>query len=135
MERSDRKPDAYTVGYGKPPKSGQFRKGQSGNRNAKKRDEENLISAFKRIAMKRVLINTGEDTRKVTLAEAVILKNLNTAGKNQQAMNNALRLAEEAGEFIDRTDPAQVGMPLLVPERINTIEEFLARHGRKPETE
>jgi hypothetical protein len=121
----------YQVGYGKPPKANQFRKGRTGNPRAKKRGEENLISAFKRIVSKRVKINGGEKVRTITLAEAVILKNLNAAmQKDSFAMSNIFRLAEDAGEFVDFTDAKQVGRPIAVPEKV-TMEEFLAEFGRK----
>ena len=121
---------SYDVGYGKPPKANQFRKGQR-KRGGKQRGEENLISAFKRHVQKRVKIDDGDKIRTITLAEAVILKNYNAAlQKNPFAMSNMFRLAEASGEFVDRTDPKQVGRPLCVPEKV-TMEEFLARHGRK----
>ena len=33
----------YEVGYGKPPKANQFRKGRTGNPRGKRRGEENLV--------------------------------------------------------------------------------------------
>jgi hypothetical protein len=127
---------SYEVGYRKPPRANQFRKGRTGNPRGKRRGEENLISAFKRHVLKRVKINDGDQTRTITLAEAVILKNLNAAlQKNPFAMGNIYRLAEECGEFVDRTDPKQVGKPLMVPIRSKNMTEFLARFGRSPETE
>ena len=127
---------ADEVGYGKPPKANQFRKGRTGNPRGKRQGEENTISAFKRIVSKRVKINDGEKVRTITLAEAVILKNCNAAvQKDPFAMSNIFRLAEDAGEFVDLTDAKQVGRPLLVPEKIATMEEFLALYGRSPETE
>ena len=124
------------VGYGKPPKANQFRKGRSGNPRGKRQGEENITSAFKRIVSKRVKINDGDKFRTVTLAEAVILKNYNAAVQRDSfAMSNIFRLAEDAGEFVDFTDAKQVGRPLLVPEGKLTIEEFLARFGRTVETE
>jgi uncharacterized 2Fe-2S/4Fe-4S cluster protein (DUF4445 family) len=125
----------HEVGYGKPPKANQFRKGRTGNPRGKRQGEENTISAFKRIVSKRVKINDGEKVRTITLAEAVILKNYHAAlQKNPLAMSNIFRLAEGAGEFVDFTDAKQVGRPLLVLEKV-TIDEFLARHGRTVETE
>src|SRR5712675_1270211 len=122
----------YEVGYGKPPRANQFRKGRTGNPRGKRQGEENTISAFKRIVSKRVRINDGEKVRTITLAEAVILKNLNAAlQKDPFAMSNVFRLAEEAGEFVDFTDAKQVGRPLVVPEKVKTMEEFLAEFGRK----
>jgi hypothetical protein len=43
-------------------------------------------------------------------------------------MGNIFRLAEESGEFVDRTDAKQVGGSIAVPEKV-TIEEFLAQFG------
>ncbi len=126
----------HEVGYGKPPKANQFRKGRTGNPRGKRQGEENTISAFKRIVSKRVKINDGEKVRTVTLAEAVILKNYNAAVQRDSfAMSNIFRLAEDASEFVDFTNAKQVGMPLLVPERVETMEEFLAEYGRTVETE
>src|SRR5712675_1770974 len=116
----------YEVGYGKPPKASQFRKGRTGNPRGKRQGEENTISAFKRIVSKRVKINDGEKVRTITLAEAVILKNYNAAlQKNPFAMSNIFRLAEDAGELVDFTDAKQVGKPIAMPEKM-TMEEFLA---------
>ena len=124
------------VGYGKPPKANQFRKGRSGNPRGKRGGEENITSAFKRIVSKRVKINNGDKIRIVTLAEAVILKNYNAAMQRDSiAMSNIFRLAEDAGEFDDRTDPKQVGRPIAVPIRSKNMEEFLAEFDRKIEDE
>src|SRR5258708_26619903 len=123
---------ADNVGYGKPPEANQLRKGQTGNPRGKRRGEENIISAFKRIVSKRVKINDGEKVRTVTLAEAVFLKNINAALQNNPlAMGNIFRLAEEAGEFVDFTEAKQVGRPIAIPEKKKTMEAFLAEFGRK----
>jgi hypothetical protein len=126
----------YEVGYGKPPKANQFCKGRTGNPRGKRGGEENMTSAFKRIVSKRVKINDGEKIRTITLAEAVILKNYNAAVQRDSfAMSNIFRLAENAGEFVDTTDPKQVGRPLFVPIRSKNMEEFLAEFDRKIEDE
>lgn len=70
------------------------------------------------------------------MADAIILQNYKAAmQKDQMAMSNIIRLAEESGELIDRTDVKQVGRPALFPVRAKNIEEFLARFGRTVETE
>jgi hypothetical protein len=127
---------SFEVGYGKPPKANQFPKGRTGNPRGKRKGEENIISVFKRIVSKRVKIDDGEKVRTITLAEAVILKNLNAAlQKNPFAMSNMFRLAEASGEFVDFTDAKQVGRPIAVPIRSKNMEEFLAEFGRKIEDE
>ncbi len=127
---------SFEVGYGKPPKANQFPKGRTGNPRGKRKGEENIISVFKRIFSKRVKIDDGEKVRTITLAEAVILKNLNAAlQKNPFAISNMFRLAEASGEFVDFTDAKQVGRPIAVPIRSKNVEEFLAEFGRKIEDE
>ena len=122
----------YEVGYGKPPRANQFRKGRTGNPRGKRQGEENMISAFKRHVLKRVRIKDGDQIQTITLAEAVILKNYNAAlQKNPFAMGNMFRLAEASGEFVDRTDAKQVGGAIAVPIRSKNMEEFLAEFGRK----
>jgi hypothetical protein len=136
MKKPNTSGPTYEVGYGKPPKANQFRKGRSGNPRGRKQGEENTIAVFKRIVLKGVKINDGEKVRTIPIAQAVILKNYQAAvQKNPFAMNNIYRAAEDAGEFVDRTDAKQVGKPLIAPVRAKDIHEFLARHGRTPETE
>jgi len=55
--------------------------------------------------------------------------------RDQIAMSNIIRLAEEPGELIDRTDVKQVGRPAIFPVKAKNITEFLAQFGRSPETE
>jgi hypothetical protein len=120
------------VGYGKPPKATRFRKGRSGNPKGRPSGDENLLSVFKRMAMKRIKIREGDKSRTITMADAIILQNYKAAlQKDQIAMGNIIRLAEESGELIDRTDVKQVGRPALFPIKSKNMEEFLAQFGRK----
>jgi hypothetical protein len=57
----------YEVGYGKPPRANQFRKGRTGNPRGKRQCEENMISAFKRHVLKRVKIKDGDRVRTIEL--------------------------------------------------------------------
>jgi hypothetical protein len=120
------------VGYGKPPKATRFRKGCSGNPKGRLRGDENLLSVFKRVVTKRIKVKEGDRWRTITMADAIILQNYKAAlQRDQIAMSNIIRLAEESGELIDRTDVKQVGMPAMFPIRSKSTEEFLAEFGRK----
>jgi hypothetical protein len=136
MKKPNPRGPTYEVGYRKPPRTTRFRKGRTGNPRGKKRGEENIVSVFKRLVLRRVKINDGEKVHTISLAEAVIRANYQAAlRKNPFAMNNMFRLAEDAGEMVDFSDAKQVGKPLLVPIRAKNMHEFLAKFGRTPETE
>jgi len=120
---------SYEVGHGKPPKAGQFRKGQSGNPRGRTAGQETLIAVFKRLATRRVKITDNGIPKTISMADVVIAKNLRAAlSQDQTAMGNILRLAEHAGEFRDLTDPNIVGRPLIMPEKMSE-EEFQAFYG------
>jgi hypothetical protein len=134
MKQRAKPSDAATdeVGYGKPPKATRFRKGRSGNPKGRQRGEENLLAVFKRMVSKRIKIKEDDRWRTITMADAIILQNYKAAlQRDQIAMSNIIRLAEESGELIDRADVKQVGMPAAFPIRSNNMEEFLAEFGRK----
>jgi hypothetical protein len=120
----------YDVGYGRPPKANQFRKGQSGNPKGRKRSKENFIAVFKRLATKRVKVNNNGAVKSLSMADAILLRNYQAALKQDEtAMGNMLRLAEYVGETQDQHDPKVVGLPLFMPERFESEEEMLAYTG------
>lgn len=119
----------YEVGYGKPPKSGQFRKGCSGNQKGRTGGGENMIAVFKRIGRKRIKVGDNGVVRTLTMVKVVILQNVKAAlAGDQIAMSNICRLAEQGGEFRDMTDAKSIGRPLFLPEKMDT-EELLAFYG------
>jgi len=62
-------------GYGKPPKNGQFKKGQSGNRKGRPRKPSEPVSTayrFRKIANERVVLETGSGKTSMTHWEALV---------------------------------------------------------------
>lgn len=71
----------YEVGYGKPPKAGQFQKGRSGNPRGRKKGTLDTKTYYEQAASAKVTVNV--DGRKVTMTkiEAAIHNTLNKAAR------------------------------------------------------
>ena len=62
----------YDVGYGKPPKATQFKKGQSGNPNGRPTGSKNTASVLAEALNTRVTVRDGDTIRSMSCHEAMI---------------------------------------------------------------
>jgi hypothetical protein len=69
----------YPVGYGKPPKSNQFVKGESGNPNGRPKGSQNLASVFLKTMRQRIKVTENGCVRYITKGEAVVVQLVNLA--------------------------------------------------------
>lgn len=69
--------DDYEVGYGKPPKHGQFRKGRSGNEAGRPKSSKNLKTVIEQEVHAKVHISEGGKPKTVTKVVALIKAMLN----------------------------------------------------------
>jgi Family of unknown function (DUF5681) len=73
--------DDYQVGYGKPPKERQFKKGISGNRKGRPKGSKNLATLLNEIASELIPLTEGGKSMKVTRLEGVLRIQMNSALK------------------------------------------------------
>jgi hypothetical protein len=95
----------YTVGYGKPPKHCQFKKGHSGNRKGRpkgagnKVTEESILTHIAREAYREVSVNDGTKTLTLPLVIISIRSLMQKAAKGDlRAINKALEMLEKVEE-------------------------------------
>lgn len=87
----------YQVGYGKPPKHSRFRKGQSGNPKGRPRSAKGLKTIVREVMLEKVIVRTSAGEKRVSRAEALVLKNLELATKgNPKALDKLLQLFQAA---------------------------------------
>ncbi len=68
----DRTNGTYDVGFGRPPKHAQFKKGQSGNRKGRPKGTLNLASVLERTLREKVVTNENGRRKVKTKLEAAI---------------------------------------------------------------
>ena len=124
----------YEVGYGKPPKSTQFKKGQSGNEKGRPKRTKNLKTDVKEELQEMIFAREGERTVKISKQRAVIksLVAKTMKGDPRSAntfFNTYFRIFDPAGEFVEAAAPMNA-------EEREVYEGFLARFScaqKKPE--
>ena len=71
--------DGYETGYGKPPKQGQFKKGQSGNPKGRPKGTPNLKTALEQELKAKVTLKEGGKIKTVSKTEALAKSIINKA--------------------------------------------------------
>ncbi|WP_052200730.1 DUF5681 domain-containing protein [Terriglobus sp. TAA 43] len=74
----------YEVGYGKPPRHSQFRRGQSGNPAGRPPGRKNLATIVRAVLHEEIIVTENGKSRKATKVEIVIAQMVNGALKGDQ---------------------------------------------------
>src|SRR5262245_38702610 len=80
--------DDYSIGYKKPPRHSQFRRGQSGNPSGRPRGARNLATDLAEELAERIFVRDGERRLKISKQRMVLKSVL------QKAMKGDVRAAE-----------------------------------------
>lgn len=102
-------PDS-AVGYGKPPKAHQFKKGKSGNPKGRPKGAKSLRTIVEAELSEKILVTIGGQRKKITKKEAIIAQMVTNALKGDaKSRSDVLKLIasvepDEASES-DRTLP------------------------------
>lgn len=88
--------DDYDVGYGKPPKATQFRKGTSGNRNGRPKGSRNFASDVDEILATTMTISEQGHRRKISTQLAALMRLREKALKGDaRALERLLAMADQ----------------------------------------
>ncbi len=121
---------SYEVGYGKPPRGGQFAKGRSGNPKGRPKGSKNLASVILRESRQPVKITGPRGSRTVTKLEATVMQVGNKAAQGD------LRAAREFIPMVGRAEEAVCAesTPVTVHELDQKVMQSLLRRMRTAET-
>ena len=80
----------YEVGYGKPPKAGQFKPGQSGNKKGRPKGSKNLKTDLKDVLGETITVTVNHKQKKITKQKAMLLSAVAKAVKGDMKATNTL---------------------------------------------
>jgi len=112
----------YDIGYGKPPKHTQWKKGQSGNPKGRPRRDLNVSALLATLLVQRIVVRTGKTTTRRTRIEHLVHRLFERALEGDPRLMKMVfdeaRKNEECGE----TDAPEMGQA----DR-EVIEAFIRR--------
>lgn len=122
--------DDYEVGYGKPPRHTQFKKGRSGNPKGRPKGSQNFATQVRQVLNDPVDVNDKTGRRRVSTQMAGLLRLRERALKGDaKALDRMLQLARdhnsEAGDGLD-----QAGLSLSDQA---ILDNYNARQRRREE--
>lgn len=126
---ADSEDDDYKVGYGKPPKEHQFKKGHSGNPGGRKPGSQNMRSIIKKNICRSVTIKIDGRRANVSAKEAVFL------GLQNDAMKRIASARRQYFELIEKFAPEELETAVeemrLSSDNREILKRYLERHMKK----
>jgi hypothetical protein len=103
------KPGAYQVGFGRPPRNTQFKKGESGNPKGRPKGTLNLATVLERTLREQVVINENGRRKVITKLEAAVKQLVNKAASGDLAAHRQLLALVISAEERASQTPATAG--------------------------
>jgi hypothetical protein len=89
----------YEVGFGRPPKHTQFKKGRSGNPKGRPKCSKNVHALIRKILDTKVIAKGPGGSRSMTMQEAMIRQLFNKAANGDlKAIQHVIQLIKEVQE-------------------------------------
>jgi Family of unknown function (DUF5681) len=110
--KNERRPgDPYEVGFGKPPKRTQFKKGRSGNPKGRPRKKPDLYSELTKVLREEVTVEGQQE--KVTVQQALLLRLRDEALRGElwapKLLQKVVAALPESGAESGRIDMRSIG--------------------------
>ncbi|WP_171052628.1 DUF5681 domain-containing protein [Ruegeria sediminis] len=117
----------YEVGYGKPPKTSRFQKGQSGNPKGRPKGAKGLNASLKRELESKITVREGNREIRISKAEAMAKRITTGALKGDPKMLMALlKLDAELFNVVESEAEANAGAGLPEPVDFDILRDFFS---------
>ena len=118
---------SYEVGYKRPPRSGQFKPGQSGNPRGRPRGTKNLATDLQEELSAKIIVREGNNQETISKQRALV-KTLSA-----RALQGDIRAINTLIRMIERTlptEPEDSEDEYISPKDEALMSAFLSRHQR-----
>lgn len=128
--------DDYAVGYGRPPKATQFKRGQSGNPKGRRQGSHSAHAELMGIILGKVTMTDGNQRRRISRLGALILKEWERGIKgNQRSAQAFIALAKALGSLEEPipTKPPQKLTHEMIEQLTDEELDLFIKVGEKQE--
>ena len=108
----------YEVGYGKPPKDRQFKKGQSGNSKGRRKGSKGLRTYYRKEREAKVSVTEGGRQKKMPKVQALVKHLINKAlSGDARARSDVMKLEQQIETALAGDKAAKRAQPISQSER------------------
>lgn len=114
---------AYKIGYRRPPPSGRFRKGKSGNPKGRPKGSSNFLKVLEQELAQSIVVNENGKKLKISRQQAVVKRLVAGALQGEpRALLNLVEILRRTGKF-DEIDSAS----LLPDDFADVLDSYVAQ--------
>ena len=121
---------AYEVGYGRPPRSGQFQKGVSGNPRGRRKGSKSIRAVVQQHMNALVAVRLDGKVTKMPFTDALVAKTFREGVTgSRRATDQSLKLIERFGDQELPTNEMSFDTSNLTLEEVKTLDRLLEKAG------
>jgi hypothetical protein len=124
-------PSKSAVGYRRPPKAAQFKKGKSGNPRGRPKGSRNIGNVLLDVTGQKIAVTENGKTRRMPALEVVLRKVVNDAMQNDpNARRLFFTLVDRYADLTETTVAPDIGQVLAEDREI--LDRYLAKASDTP---
>jgi len=121
---------AYEIGYRRPPESGRFKKGKSGNPQGRPKGSTNFLTILERELGQSIVVNENGKKKTITRMQAMVKRIVASALQGDlKALMTLFEILRRTGKFAD------AGVEPLLPDNYQgVLDSYITRRQKAGST-